>query len=64
MSDTHEETLFKLKTLRLAVAAMREQQRLFFKSRNQSTLVRAKELEKKVDQMLEEGHDRQITTKP
>lgn len=38
-----------------AVAEMRTAQKLYFKSRMRSDLIKAKELEKQVDQALKEG---------
>lgn len=49
-----EDAEYRLKTLRLAVASMREQQRLFFATKDRNALARSKELEKRVDAMLGE----------
>lgn len=49
-----EEAAYKLKTLRLAVSAMRDAQKLYFKTRNSQALSNSKKLELQVDRMLEE----------
>lgn len=44
---------FKYKCLRAAVQAMREKQKLFFATKNQTALRDSKELERHVDKLLE-----------
>lgn len=50
----NEDIDYKLKTLKLVVAAMREQQKLFFATKDRNALIKSKELEKRVDAMIGE----------
>jgi hypothetical protein len=45
---------YQLKTLRIAVASMREQQILYFKIKSRDALACAKKCEARVDRMLSE----------
>lgn len=49
-----EDIEFKYKTLRLAVLSMREKQRLYFRTRSASSLRESKDLEDRVDVMLQD----------
>lgn len=49
-----EDIEYKYKTFRLAVIAMRERQRFYFKTRNGQALRDSKALEERVDKMLQE----------
>ena len=51
-TQTTEES-FDAKTFRLLVSAMREQQKLFFKTKTSQSLRDSKDLEKRVDLRLE-----------
>jgi hypothetical protein len=49
-----EDELYRLKYLRLVVTTMREKQKLFFSTKSPQALRDSKELEKRVDKLLEE----------
>lgn len=52
--DTAEEVYFKFTKLRVAVIAMRDAQRNYFRTRAQTWLTKSKALEKRVDDILVE----------
>jgi hypothetical protein len=54
MNDQAEEAHYRHTKLRVAVVAMRDAQKSYFRTRDNSALRRAKELEAQVDKILSE----------